>query len=77
MKLREWKTASLSIRLLLNSRKVKRVTVRELIERLTQFDQNLQVEIATQPNEDEWYEIYDIEVLSNYRGNAVLVINTD
>lgn len=54
-----------------------RVTVRDLIERLSEFDQSLQVEIATSPNEDEWYEIYDIEVGINYRGNTVLVINTD
>lgn len=56
---------------------MSRVTVRDLIERLSEFDQSLQVEIATSPNEDEWYEIYDIEVGINYRGNTVLVINTD
>ncbi len=56
---------------------MSRVTVRDLIERLSEFDQSLQVEIATSPNEDEWYEIYDIEVGTNYRGNTVLVIITD
>lgn len=53
------------------------MNVGELIDALMLFDPKLQVEIATNPNEDEWYELYNVEVLPNYRGNMVLVINTD
>ena len=53
------------------------MNVGELIDLLMQYDPSLQVEIATSSYEDEWYEVYNVEVLSNYRGNTVVVINTD
>lgn len=54
-----------------------RMNVRDLIELLEQFDQSLQVEIATEMFNESWYGIYDLEVAINYEGNTVLVINTN
>lgn len=53
------------------------MTVGDLIDSLKLFDPKLQVEIATSPHEDEWYECWSVETLPNFRGKTVLVINTD
>lgn len=54
------------------------MNVQELIDYLDAFeDKKLQVEVATNPDPDEWYEIYNLEILPNYRGELVVAINTD
>lgn len=53
------------------------MNVGELIDQLMQYGPDLEVEVATSPNEDEWYEVYDVEVAPNWRGHMVVVINTD
>jgi hypothetical protein len=52
----------------------------DLIAELSEYvrwDRNIEVEIATCPRSDEWYEVSDVERRLNFRGTNVIVINTD
>lgn len=54
--------------------------VSKLIEVLTQLSDpygNLEIEIATGPYKDDWYKVYNVEIDYDYRGDRVIVINTD
>jgi hypothetical protein len=51
--------------------------VRDLVAVLLEFDQNLEIEVATCPRKDEWYEVVEVGPDTNHRGNQVLVISTD
>jgi hypothetical protein len=49
----------------------------EILDLILTIDGDVEIEIATDESEDGWYEIYDVEVTTNHRGNLVAVINTD
>lgn len=49
----------------------------ELRQWLTAFDDNLEVEIATNEYKDDWYTIFNVEADTNHQGNDIVVINTE
>lgn len=52
----------------------------KLIEGLVQAVAQLgdiEVEVATSPKADEWYEIFDVITMENHNGTFVCVLNTD
>jgi hypothetical protein len=53
------------------------MTVNDLIEQLKEFKGTLEVEVATKPNKDEWYELDSVYYTTNHRGTFVVVLNTD
>lgn len=54
-----------------------RLNAGALIEICLKVPPHTPVEVATCERKDEWYEIVDSNVEENFRGNLVLVLNTD
>lgn len=55
------------------------MTLRELRDTLNTYGEalDLEVEVATSDRKDEWYELVEVEVTTNFRGQSVFVLHTD